>query len=111
MSSKIFALGKTIPPDLKIWGTKKGEVQYWLLLPDGSPDPNTKPYNRRFEVEVHMQVTGEEYEIQTGRQGRKSTGWDKQEYDRAYDEKRNSDPDRKAYKAAKAREYRRKPKT
>ncbi|MFA9202107.1 MAG: hypothetical protein ACEQSC_00980, partial [Candidatus Nanopelagicaceae bacterium] len=59
MSNTVYVRGNLIPPEKRDRRFFKNDVlqevalrKYWRLLDDGSPDPNCKPFLRKFEIEL-----------------------------------------------------------
>jgi hypothetical protein len=67
--------------------------KYWRLLPDGSPDPDCKPYRGRWEIDLHHQADQSlgAYQIDADPPGRKrSITVDRVEYQRQYYQNRKA---------------------
>jgi hypothetical protein len=94
--TRIYARGDRIPPADRLHTSRAGDLKYWLLLPDGKPDPNTKPFARRWEIAM-IESRGE-YKIITGKVGKPATGFNKKEWQREYDRELNKTSDRKEQK-------------
>jgi hypothetical protein len=86
---KIYQRGNLFPPEITAKMSGEGLKKYWLLSPDGTPDPSCKPFMRKWEIELAHKQTGEPYRIITGKRGR-SKG-DKDKY-KAYRERVAADP-------------------
>jgi hypothetical protein len=66
--------------------------KYWRVLPDGTPDPNCKPYRGRWEIDLHHRAdpTLGEYQVDADPPGRKRTISDRVEYQKQYYQKRKA---------------------
>lgn len=86
---KTYQRGNLFPDEVTATMSGEGLKKYWLLSPDGTPDPSCKPFLRKFEIELAHKLTGEPYQIITGKRGRPKGDRDKY---RAYRDRVAADP-------------------
>ncbi|MGL5059044.1 MAG: hypothetical protein ACRC62_03600 [Microcoleus sp.] len=89
-----YKRGDRIPPELRddrfiYKGSPSAAAlkKYWRLLPDGSPDPDCKPYRSRWEIDLHHRADPAlgHYLVDADPPGRKRTiTVDRAEYQRQY---------------------------